>query len=313
MADCPFPFRIEQKIALTEQISEFVLIPEAKLPDWEPGAHVDVALGPLGTRSYSLISWPGTIDAGFRIAVQREEAGDGGSKAMHALGVGDLLHLSAPKNDFAWRGGSEPVLLLAGGIGVTPLISMATSLYEAGRGFAFHYAGRSRSVMAYLPALQRAFGSSLALHPDDEAPLDLNGLCQTHADNRIYICGPSGLIEAARNAAVAVGVPADRIHVEVFQAPAEDAADRPFEVEVSSSGRVFTIPPGQSIIDVLEQAGVDLIHDCQRGDCGICQVDVLSGKPDHRDVVLSQAEKDSGKVMQICVSRAFSDRLVLDI
>ena len=121
------------------------------------------------------------------------------------------------------------------------------------------------------------------------------------------------MIDATKAQAEAAGIAAERIHFELFDAPQEQEGDSAFEVELASSGEVFTIPPGQSIIDVLEAGGVDVMYDCQRGDCGICQCDVLSGTPDHRDVVLSEAERAAGNVMQICVSRAKSPRLVLDI
>ena len=121
------------------------------------------------------------------------------------------------------------------------------------------------------------------------------------------------MIDAARAAAVAAGQNEDQIHIELFTNAAAQDSDTAFEVEIQDSGAVFTIPPGKSIIDVLEAEGMDLMYDCQRGDCGICQTDVISGEPDHRDVVLSDAERASGKVMQICVSRAKSARLVLDL
>jgi vanillate O-demethylase ferredoxin subunit len=132
-------------------------------------------------------------------------------------------------------------------------------------------------------------------------------------DTHIYLCGPKGMIDAARTAAVSEGHPEDQIHIELFTSAATAEGDTAFEVEIADTGAVYTIPPGKTIIDVLEDEGMDLIYDCQRGDCGICQTDVISGTPDHRDVVLSDAEKASGKVMQICVSRAKSDRLVLDL
>lgn len=298
--------RIER---LTDRISLFELA-GADLPGWSAGAHVDFET-PAGVRSYSLIRFPGETDESWRIAVQREDAGEGGSRAMHALKPGDRLRASAPKNDFPLADSPRPSVLLAGGIGITPLISMATELAAAGRPFTLHYAGRSRSVMAFLEPLAAAFGPALAVHPDDEAPLDLAGVMDPGAE--IYICGPRGMIEAARRAAAAAGVPEAQVHVELFATPQAEAGDAPFEVEIASTGQVFTVPPGKSIIEVLEDGGIDLVYDCQRGDCGICQTGVLEGEPDHRDVVLSEAERASGKVMQICVSRAKSPRLKLDL
>jgi len=299
---------------LTEKITEILLqaADGSPLPEWTAGAHV-VCKTAKGERSYSLICWPESGAYGYRIAVQREDAGQGGSKAMHELGVGDRIATSTPSNDFDLVEQQRPVALLAGGIGVTPLISMATALDAQGRDFVFHYAGRSASVMAYRQELQEAFGSRLILHYDDETPLDLPRLMGTLTGYSLYICGPKGMIEAARAAAEAAGIAPDFIHVELFTTAAPEIGAAAFEVEIASSGQVVPIAADKSIIEALEEAGLDVMYDCQRGDCGICQTEVISGTPDHRDVVLSQAERDSGKVMQICVSRALSKRLVLDL
>lgn len=302
----------------TNRIRVFDLVaPEGSaLPRYSPGAHLTFDLGQRGTRSYSLINWPSANKTSnlYQIAVQHEEDGSGGSKRMHSLSVGDLLEAEGPKNNFALSGSPGPVLLLAGGIGVTPLISMATHLTQTQRPFTFVYAARSQEVAGFTGLMKSAFGPALTLAFDDVAPLDLGRLMAgLTRDTQIYICGPIGLIEAARAAAIAAELPKEQIHVELFSTPAPETGDTAFEVEITSTGQVFDIQPGQTIIDVLEDAGVDVMYDCQRGDCGICQTDVISGIPDHRDVVLSQAEREEGKLMQICVSRAKSPRLVLDL
>lgn len=313
----PLTLRITAITPLTDRIKEFDLAGAdgAALPDWQPGAHIRVALPDGGDRAYSLIRFPGEARAGYRIAVQREDAGKGGSKFMHGLAVGDTLSATAPKCDFPLAT-DIPALLLAGGIGITPMISMAAALREAGTGFDLHYCGRSRGVMAYADALQSALGGALHIHCDDDpasAP-DLAALVSgLGPDRHLYICGPRGMIDAARAQAEAAGIAPDRVHVELFDNASAATGDTAFEVELASTGQVFTVPPGQTIIEVLEAAGVDLVYDCQRGDCGICQTEVISGTPDHRDVVLSDSERAGGKVMQICVSRAKSARLVLDI
>lgn len=302
----------------TDRIRVFDLVARhgGFLPGFTPGAHLTFELGQLGSRSYSLINWPKaeTTSELYQIAVQREEDGSGGSERMHDLAVGDVLEADGPQNNFALSEEPGPVMLLAGGIGVTPLISMATQLTKAKRPFSFVYAARSQKVAGFANRIETAFTSAATLAFDDVEPLDLDcRLASLTKDTQLYICGPIGLIEAARAAAVAKGLPENQIHVELFSTstPAED--DTAFEVEIASTGQVFDILPGQTIIDVLEDAGLDLIYDCQRGDCGICQTDVISGTPDHRDVVLTQAERDDGKLMQICVSRAKSPRLVLDL
>ena len=304
----------------TDRICEFRLVPstDITLPRWTAGAHIDVDLGEIGTRSYSLIDWEGTTDepSAYVIAVQCEDAGDGGSKAMHTLTEGAVLRVGEPKNDFELTQETLPIYLLAGGIGVTPLISMAASLSADRREFQLHYACRSRSVAAYADILEEHFGDAVSLHADDVQALDLMHVAAKAAAGKahVYICGPKPMIEAARSAAEKAGIPAEKIHVELFSTPdAPESGDQPFEVEIQDTGQVFTIPPGQNIISVLNAAGIDLIYDCLRGDCGICQVDVIDGIPDHRDVVLTDAEKAKNDVMQICVSRAKTPRLVLDI
>lgn len=286
----------------------------ARLAAYGAGAHVEFDLGAAGCRSYSLIDWRGDADSpdAYVFAVQREEAGEGGSKAMHALAVGDVVAAAAPKNDFPLEP-SAPAVLIAGGIGVTPMITMAAQLSREGREFVFHYAARSRSLAAFLSPLADAFGNRFHSHFDDTAMIDLGAVIAARPTGaHVYVCGPKGMIEATKTIAETAGLTPEQIHFELFATPSAQDGDQPFEVEINS-GEVFTIPPGKSIIEVLEDGGVDLMYDCQRGDCGICQTDVIAGDPDHRDVVLSQSERDSGKVMQICVSRAKSARLILDI
>ncbi len=291
---------------------------EGPLPPFAPGAHIEVTLPDGDTRPYSLIDFDGSAGkpAHYRLGVLLEADSTGGSRFMHGLAKGDRVTIGAPKNDFALHEGDAPALLIAGGIGITPIISMATALKAAGRPYTVVYAAQSAARMAFREALETAHGAALRLHLDDQqgGPLPLKPLIEgAEEGTHLYVCGPRPMIDAAREAAEAAGFPPQRIHFELFDKAAPQDGDQPFEVEIASTGQVFTIPPGQSIIDVLEAEGIDLMYDCQRGDCGICQTDVLEGEPDHRDVVLSEAERDGGKVMQICVSRAKSARLKLDL
>lgn len=316
----PVKLKLATARMLTPSIREmeFVRSDGGTLASYTPGAHVKFAL-PAGERSYSLIDFePVSTDSAitsYRFAVQLEAQSTGGSRHMHELAPGDEVLALPPGNDFPLVTG-KPALLIAGGIGITPMISMATALRQSGTGFRFHYTGRTGAVMAYRDELEKAFGDHLALHFDDqpEKALNIGSLAASvSAEEHVYVCGPKGMIDAVKSAMEAAGVSADRIHFELFTSAAEQAGDTAFEVEVHATGEVFEIPPGKTIIDVLEAGGVDLIHDCLRGDCGICKTDVIEGLPDHRDVVLSDAEKAEGKVMQICVSRAKSARLVLDL
>jgi len=306
---------VTQITPLTDRISSLTIAATGGgvLPGWAAGAHAVFDV-PGSTRAYSLVAFdvvPAAPES-YRIAVQREDAGQGGSRAMHGLAVGDDVLFEAPKNSFAVET-QVPAVLLAGGIGFTPLISMAAALRAARQEYAFHYAGRSADVMAYSDELAAGHGAAFHLHFDDgDSALDLDRVIGGLGAAHLYVCGPRGMLDAARAKAAAAGVPEAHVHFELFEAAGAEHGDSAFEVEIND-GRVFTVPVGHSIIEVLEEHDIDVMYDCQRGDCGICQCDVLDGIPDHRDVVLSEAERAAGDVMQICVSRAKSARLVLDI
>jgi ferredoxin-NADP reductase len=308
---------------LTPRIREFVLARTngAPMPGWAAGAHIDVHLPDVGRRSYSLIETASPRAAAehptaYRIAVLQENKSRGGSTRMHSLKPGERLTISSPANNFPLGAGTSAVALVAGGIGVTPLLTMACELSAAKRPFSFHYAGRSRAELAFLGEIQQLTGAGAAIHADDEAGrlFDLEGLMtRLGADVPLYLCGPLPMIESAIALAKQLNWPQGRLHFEIFTAPEEKAGDASFEVELKSSGRVYEIPANKTILDVLIEAGEDPMHDCKRGDCGICQTTVIEGIPDHRDYILSDGEKASNKVMQICVSRAKSKRLVLDL
>ena len=298
------------------RLMKFQDVSGKRLPAYSAGAHIEFELSGIGTRAYSLINWK-SIDGNpkiYEIAVQREDDGDGGSQEMHQIDIGTNLKATEPRNNFVLSQGSSEVLLLAGGIGVTPLISMATQLKKDYRSFQFHYSARTQNRMGFKERLEANFKPHISFHFDDIAPLDLGKVMKEKPlGTAIYICGPKGMIDAARKAADDSGHSSELIHVELFSRPEGVSEDTAFEVEIQSSGEVFVIPPGQSIIDVLSTEGKDILYDCQRGDCGICETNVISGIPDHRDVVLSEADRKQGHVMQICVSRAKSARLVLDL
>lgn len=316
----PVKLKVASARMLTQSICEleFVRSDGGTLASYTPGAHVKFAL-PAGERSYSLIDFEpipdGAAPASYRFAVQLEAESTGGSRFMHGLKPGDEIAASAPGNDFPLVA-DKPALLIAGGIGITPMIGMASALLHAETPFRFHYACRTAAAMAYRAELVERFNDFLILHFDDdrETVLDIAALASSvGSDEHVYVCGPKGMIEAVKSAMEAAGITQDRIHFELFTSAAEQAGDRAFEVEVHATGEVFEIPPGKTIVEVLEAGGVDLMHDCLRGDCGICRTDVIDGIPDHRDVVLSDSEKAEGNVIQICVSRAKSARLVLDL
>lgn len=290
----------------------------APLPAFSPGAHIRVDLGDGRSNAYSLIDLNSRAASPneYVIAVRRDDNGAGGSRRMHEFARESEITCSLPKNDFPLDSTEHPAILLAGGIGITPILSMATALGRTGRDWRLIYAARSDAAAAYAEALTALHGARIAHHRDDAAggPLAVDALVsgldpQTH----IYVCGPRPMIDAVRCAADAAGFAPEQIHTELFDAPAPSSADQPFEVEIASTGAVIQVAADQTIIEALEAAGMDVMYDCQRGDCGICQTTVLDGTPDHRDVVLSEAERASGDVMQICVSRALTPRLKLDL
>ncbi|WP_407147087.1 PDR/VanB family oxidoreductase [Bradyrhizobium sp. ORS 86] len=318
-----FEVVVSKTEALTPRIREFVLkrANGAPMPGWAAGAHIDIHLPDVGRRSYSLIETGSPRAAAehptsYRIAVLLESKSQGGSTYMHGLKLGDRLTISPPANNFPLGTAASEVVLVAGGIGVTPLLTMACELSVAKRPFSFYYAGRSRAELAFLGEIERIAGANASIHADDQAGrfFDLDGLMtRLGSDVPLYLCGPLPMIEAAIALAKRLNWPPGRLHFEIFSAPEEKSGDAGFEVELRSSGRVYEIPAGKTILDVLLEAGEDPIHDCKRGDCGICQTAVIEGIPDHRDYILSDSERASNKVMQICISRAKTKRLVLDL
>lgn len=295
------------------------------LPGFSAGAHVRVQValpdGASDWRHYSLISLsddPGasSTPAQYTIAVRREDEGRGGSRFMHALQAGDSLSIEPPRNDFPLSEHTGRTVLVAGGIGVTPLISMAAQRRAQGRPVRMVYAGRSRELMAFLPELQGLLGEALTVHADTEggAPLDMAALLDgCDASDRLYVCGPQPMLDAVLAQAQARGWPSERVHFELFSAPRAQAGDQAFEVVLAQSGKTCTVPADQTLLDCLIEQGCDPLFDCKRGECGVCAVPVLEGEVDHRDYVLSPGEKAAGKLIQICISRAKGRRLVLDL
>jgi ferredoxin-NADP reductase len=290
------------------------------LPAWEPGAHVRIALPDGDDRPYSLVNLsaePGATSRPdhYRLGVRLEEPGRGGSRYVHDLAVGQTVRVSLPSNDFVLEPSRAPVVLVAGGIGVTPITAMAARLVAAGDPFRLHYLVRSEEHAAFRDEIAALAGEHLALHRDDrDGVFDLAGLMRgLIADEPLYLCGPTPMIEAAIALAAELGWSPGRLHFEVFAAAAPKAGDAAFEVELRASGQTLTVPADRTILDAMIEAGLDPLYDCKRGDCGICQATVLEGVPDHRDFILSEAERDAGGLIQICVSRSKTPRLVLDL
>jgi ferredoxin-NADP reductase len=310
---------------LTSHVSAFRLrrADGAALPAYLAGAHVKVRVeidGKADWRHYSLIRTGQDDAAGdYLIAVRREErelGGRGGSLFMHRqVKPGHRLQVSLPINGFGLDPAHDDVLLIAGGIGITPLISMATELRAAGKSYALHYSGRSLDQLALVPQLRAGAGDALTLYADDEPArrLDLRRLlARCKPSQALYTCGPKGMIDAVRAIALELGWHSDHIHYELFVEAAAEAGDHAFEVELAQSGTRLRVAADQTILDAMIAAGLDPMYDCKRGDCGVCSLPVLSGPIEHRDNCLSATERAAGNVIQICISRAKGNCLVLD-
>ncbi|MBB5801893.1 ferredoxin-NADP reductase [Saccharothrix ecbatanensis] len=275
------------------------------LPAWEPGAHVDLVLGPDLVRQYSLCGDPADRSV-LQVAVLHEPAGRGGSQHVHSTFTeGCTVRIRGPRNQFPLVP-AERYLFIAGGIGITPILPMIRAVAARGASWQLLYGGRTRSSMAFAGELHDRYGDRVVVRPQDETGLlDLDSFLV--ADAEIYCCGPEPLIAAVEQRSPA------RLHVERFTAKAVDGERTSFEVELAQSGRTLVVPEDKSILHTVEEAGITVMSSCQEGVCGTCETGVLEGVPDHRDFVLGDEEQAACDVMMICVSRSRGPRLVLDL
>ncbi|MFO1270439.1 MAG: PDR/VanB family oxidoreductase [Rubrivivax sp.] len=320
--------RVAEARLLNPLIRELRLVaPDgAPLPGFAAGAHLRVQVAPAGGacgwRHYSLVNLSPAAGATaapgeYVIGVRLEAQGRGGSRFMHeGVQPGDTLVVEGPKNDFPLQPTAGTTVLVAGGIGITPVASMAAQCKSEGRPVRLHYAGRSRALMAWLPELQALLGDELRVHADDEAgaPLDVEALLEACGpQDTLHVCGPKVMLDQVLAKTQARGWPHGRVHFELFTEAAAATGDQPFEVVLAQSGKTFTVPAGQTLLDCLVEHGCDPLFDCKRGECGVCSTPVIEGEVDHRDYFLSDSEKKSNKLMQICISRAKGARIVLDL
>ena len=313
--------RVTRKAVEAEGICSFELasVDGSALPSFSAGSHVDVQLPGGLTRHYSLCNDPAESHR-YLIGVLRDPASRGGSIAMHdQVHEGSVLVISPPKNHFALAHHAERHLLLAGGIGITPILCMAERLAAIGADFEMHYATRSRARTAFHERIRGSrFAQRVAFHFDDgasEQKLDIAAvLARQGAGTHLYVCGPRGFMDAVLGAARASGWADSRIHFEFFAADVQpQAGDGAFEVQLASSGRVITVPADRSVLAALADAGVVVPSSCEQGVCGTCLTRVIEGTPDHRDQYLLPEEQAAGDQFLPCCSRAKSPRLVLDL
>ncbi|WP_405553903.1 PDR/VanB family oxidoreductase [Streptomyces canus] len=280
-----------------------------QLPQWEPGAHIDVVLGPGLERQYSLCGDPADRTA-WRIAVLREPAGRGGSAHVHEqLGQGDKVGVRGPRNHFTLRPAPR-YRFIAGGIGITPILPMLAAAEAEGAEWTLLYGGRTRESMAFTEELSR-YGDRVTVAPQDESGLlDLASVLDGVPEGTlVYCCGPGPLLDAVEKRC-----PAGLLHVERFTPKEQPAAENTeFEVELAQTGTTVTVAPDVSVLDAVRASGVEVLFSCTEGTCGTCETDVLDGTPDHRDSVLTDEEREAGETMMICVSRCRGKKLVLDL
>jgi ferredoxin-NADP reductase len=286
----------------------------ADLPEWTPGAHIDLMLTPELVRQYSLCGSTANR-AEWRVGVLLDPESSGGSRFVHEeLREGSTVRVRGPRNHFTLVS-SPRYQFIAGGIGVTPILTMSEAAEARGADWQLLYGGRERASMGFLDQLDE-YGDRVTVWPQDEqGMLDLDSvLSEAREDTLVYCCGPERLLGAVEEACRPW--PEGSLHVERFSAkPIEESPDalETFEVECQRSGVTVSVAADQSIYEAAEAAGIEVLGSCMEGVCGTCECDVIEGEPDHRDSVLSEAERDRGDMIMICVSRSRSERLVLDI
>lgn len=286
----------------------------ADLPEWAPGAHIDLMLEPDLVRQYSLCGQ--TADSTqWQVGILLDPESRGGSRYVHdKLHEGSKVRVRGPRNHFPLVSAKRYVFI-AGGIGITPIKTMIDAVDAVGADWHLYYGGRSRSTMAFLSELEQ-HGDRVSIFPRDvTGRIDLEMLLGDPDENTaVYCCGPNGLLTGVEDACKKW--PEGTLHIERFAAKEFEAGpdgDTEFEVECQQSGVTVTVPVDKSIYDALEDAGVDVLGSCMEGICGTCECDVLEGLGDHRDSVLTDADKAKNQTIMICVSRSRSERLVLDI
>ena len=296
---------------LTPTVREFELLPQRGVAPWTVGAHLNVGVqvaGSAETRTYSLVGLPqrSRADGLYRIAVKRAQPGQGGSRYMWNLSVGDTLNISEPGNHFELSGHAPHCLLVAGGIGITPLLGMAQSLAARGAKVQMRYAARSANELAYADELRAALGNDLQVFCDDvgaRVNLDME-IAALPQGGQLWMCGPLPMLDSARAAWARAGRNTSDLRFETFGNSGQFETQS-FWVEIPRHHLRLEVPTNRSLLSVLKQSGLQTLYECERGECGLCAMDITSvnGTVDHRDVFFSAQEKSSNQRLCACVSR----------
>ena len=299
---------------IAEQVLKFTLTAAdgRPLPIFEPGAHIDVYLPNGLVRQYSLCGK--NSDQFYTIAVKRDEASRGGSISLHTqVKVEDFLAISTPRNHFPLLNSEKKIVFIAGGIGITPIYSMIQLLQTQNRDWELHYCARAPEKAAFYNELIQLDATKVKTYFSEKPILDLESLFSSFEDGfNIYCCGPAGLMNAVEK--ISEKYTLQKLHFEWFSAPTNQIYENhPFEIELKKSHVVLSVPNDKSILAVLRENGFSPLSNCEQGLCGSCETALLEGVADHRDSLLSDEEKDANKTIMICVSRAKSNRLVIDI
>jgi tetrachlorobenzoquinone reductase len=312
--------RVSHVCAEAENIKSYELVAASgeNLPPFSAGSHIDLHLPDKMIRSYSLVNDPSERQR-YVIAINRDAGGRGGSRFIHDhFDVGYSLAISKPRNNFALNESAGHSVLIAGGIGITPLLCMARSLAASGRPWVLHYAARSRAAAAYLDELQKIGEGSagrVQIDLDDERSgrvFDIASIVNASPANaHLYCCGPVPMLEAFERATAQR--PRECVHVEYFHAKDAPAVGGGFSVTLARSKRTLEVLPGKTILESILDTGVLANYACSEGVCGTCETRVLEGVPDHRDQFLSEEERNSNKTIMICCSGSKSPTLVLDL
>lgn len=310
--------RVERRHDVAEGVVALTLVDPSgrELPQWTPGAHIDLLLDEKLVRQYSLCGRAQDRST-WRIGVLRDPNSRGGSERVHdKLDLGSTVRVRGPRNHFPLVDAPR-YQFIAGGIGITPILAMIEAVEARSAAWQLLYGGRQRRSMAFLDELSDHDGKVTIWPQDEKGLLDLDAvLGEPREDTLVYCCGPEPLLNAVEERCASW--PDGSLHIERFapkaptEEPSPDALET-FEVICQQSGVTVTVPADRSIFEVVEEAGVDVLGSCMEGVCGTCETVVIEGNPDHRDSLLTGAEREAGEVMMICVSRSCSERLVLDL